>query len=99
MQCAIMISSFGRCSAMFCTPHIHIDFDMGVNVADRRYRVSCCEGLAMDVLQSLASDLDFDYRLYISPDSTLGAHDTTTNNWTGMVKELMDGKSSDLSNR
>ena len=93
------ISSFGRCSAMFCTPHIHIDFDMGVNVADRRYRVSCCEGLAMDVLQSLASDLDFDYRLYISPDSTFGAYDTTTNNWTGMVKELMDGKSSDLSNR
>ena len=61
-----------------CTPHIHIDFDMGVNVADRRYTVSCCEGLAMDVLQSLASDLDFDYRLYISPDSTFGAYDTTT---------------------
>lgn len=45
----------------------------------------------MDVLHSLSSDLDFGYQLYLVPDGTFGAFDTNLGNWTGMVKELMDG--------
>jgi len=46
----------------------------------------------MDLLQSLADQLDFNYRLYISPDGSFGAYNNVTGNWTGMVKEIMDGK-------
>lgn len=68
------------------------DFDIGLNNPERGYNVACCEGLAMDVLQSLATDLNFDFNLYISPDGTFGAYDLKYENWTGMVKELMDGR-------
>ena len=46
----------------------------------------------MDLLQTLSNELDFDYQLYLSPDGSFGGKDAETGNWTGMVKELLDGK-------
>ena len=45
----------------------------------------------MDILNSLASDLGFNYQLYIVPDGAFGAFDMETSRWNGIVKELMDG--------
>lgn len=68
------------------------DFYKGVKDPDRLYSVSCCEGLSIDVLHSLASELGFEYQLYIVPDGKFGAFDATLDRWTGMVKELLDGQ-------
>ncbi|KAF6021621.1 hypothetical protein EB796_020082 [Bugula neritina] len=68
------------------------DHAVGRAYTHRNYEMYCCEGLAMDLLQSLADQLDFNYRLYISPDGSFGAYNNVTGNWTGMVKEIMDGR-------
>ncbi|KAF6034428.1 LRR1 [Bugula neritina] len=68
------------------------DHAVGRTYTHRSYEMHCCEGLAMDLLQSLADQLDFNYRLYISPDGSFGAYNNVTGNWTGMVKEIMDGR-------
>ena len=70
------------------------DFYRGIMVESRGYTLHCCEGLAMDLLQTLSNELDFDYQLYLSPDGSFGALDAETGNWTGMVKELLDGTKS-----
>jgi len=38
-------------------------------------------------------ELNFDFQIYISPDGQYGAYDPERGNWTGLVKELIDGKS------
>lgn len=44
------------------------------------------------MLKSLAAELQFDYQLYIVPDGQFGAYDQDYGNWSGLVKELIDGK-------
>lgn len=70
---------------------ILIDFYESIQSPDREYSVNCCEGLSIDILQSLALDLGFDYQLYVVPDGKFGAFDSDIGNWTGMVKEVIDG--------
>ena len=43
-------------------------------------------------MKTLSSELQFDFQLYIVPDGQWGAYDVNKTRWTGLVKELMDGK-------
>ncbi|CAH1395718.1 unnamed protein product [Nezara viridula] len=59
-------------------------------------KVSCCYGLAMDLLESVSQELEFDFYLYMVPDSTFGTkkvnpEDKSEVKWTGVVAELMNG--------
>lgn len=38
-----------------------------------KYRTNCCYGLAMDLLENIAEELEFDFRLYIVADGFFGA--------------------------
>ncbi|XP_073973414.1 uncharacterized protein isoform X2 [Rhodnius prolixus] len=59
------------------------------------YQVSCCYGLSMDLLDAVSQELDFDFRLYIVPDSMFGSRvvdpDAGTVKWTGVVGDLVAG--------
>ena len=58
---------------------------------DRPYSIGCWKGLDIDILQRVASDLGIDIQIYITPDRQFGGFDLESGNWTGMVKELMEG--------
>ncbi|KAL1498139.1 hypothetical protein ABEB36_008987 [Hypothenemus hampei] len=43
-----------------------------------KYRTNCCYGLAMDLLENVAQELEFDFRLYIVADGMFGSRIPTT---------------------
>lgn len=49
------------------------------------------EGFCIDLLQTIAGILEFQYELYLVPDSKFGAEDAD-GNWNGLVRELVDRK-------
>lgn len=51
--------------------------------------LKCCRGFAIDLLNKLASDLEFDYVLYIVYDTTYGKK--TNGSWDGMMRDLTNG--------
>lgn len=53
------------------------------------YTVQCCRGLTIDLLNKLASDLEFDFTLYIVQDETYGQKDDN-DTWSGMMRDLKD---------
>ncbi|XP_024083475.1 uncharacterized protein LOC106670874 isoform X1 [Cimex lectularius] len=59
------------------------------------YKVSCCYGLSMDLLEAVSQELDFDFQLYMVPDSMFGSRvvdpDAGTVRWTGVVGDLVSG--------
>ena len=60
---------------------------------DRRKTISyCCYGLAIDVLKEVRNELQFSPYLYFVPDGNYGSYNSTTRQWNGIVKELLDGK-------
>ncbi|KAL3869096.1 hypothetical protein ACJMK2_041821, partial [Sinanodonta woodiana] len=65
------------------------DFEAGVLNESRPYEIRCCRGLSIDLLNRLASDLDFEYTLFIVSDKTYGKELNGT--WNGMVRDLMAG--------
>lgn len=48
------------------------------------------EGYIMDLLNKLAVDLGFHYDLYLVPDNKFGVENTTTLEWNGMVREIIE---------
>ena len=48
------------------------------------------EGIVKNILEELSKSLQFSYKLSICKDSSYGSFNKTTNQWTGMVKELID---------
>lgn len=38
-----------------------------------KYKTNCCYGLAMDLLENIAQELEFDFRLYIAADGLFGS--------------------------
>ena len=48
------------------------------------------EGFCIDLLQMIAEQLGFQYTIYLVPDNNFGAKNIYTNEWNGMVKELID---------
>ncbi|KAJ8976794.1 hypothetical protein NQ317_014137 [Molorchus minor] len=70
-----------------------------------KYRTNCCYGLSMDLLENIAQELEFDFRLYIVADGLFGSR-TVTNKlrnkrdvdsdevdfkWSGIMGDLVSG--------
>ncbi|XP_076440488.1 glutamate receptor ionotropic, NMDA 3A-like isoform X2 [Babylonia areolata] len=64
-------------------------YENGMENQSDLYRIQCCRGLTIDMLNRLASDLDFDFTLYIVQDETYGQK--KQGQWNGMMKDLIDG--------
>ncbi|CAG5119830.1 unnamed protein product, partial [Candidula unifasciata] len=56
---------------------------------DDLYTVHCCKGLALEMLETLAEDLNFRYVVYFVNDTNYGT--LVNNNWTGMVGDVISG--------
>ncbi|KAM4771411.1 glutamate receptor ionotropic, kainate 2 [Rhinophrynus dorsalis] len=56
------------------------------------YGKSRFEGYCIDLLEKLSRILGFDYEIRLVEDGKYGAKDDTTQQWNGMVRELMDHK-------
>ncbi|XP_071119243.1 glutamate receptor ionotropic, NMDA 3A-like [Haliotis cracherodii] len=53
------------------------------------YRVHCCKGLALELLDKLAVDLNFDYVIYFLNDTDYGTY--KNGQWSGMVSDIVNG--------
>ncbi|KAK0060328.1 glutamate receptor ionotropic kainate 2 [Biomphalaria pfeifferi] len=49
------------------------------------------EGFSIDLIKRLAQELKFKYELYVSPGNVYGAKNLLTNQWDGMVNEVLSG--------
>ncbi|XP_062571450.1 glutamate receptor ionotropic, NMDA 3A-like [Saccostrea cucullata] len=54
------------------------------------FELKCCRGFAIDLLNKLSSDLEFEFVLYIVHDTTYGKK-MTNGSWDGMVRDLTNG--------
>lgn len=52
--------------------HNYIDDDKFFPFQKFKYRTHCCYGLSMDLLENIAHELEFDFRLYIVADGLFG---------------------------
>src|SRR5258705_214099 len=48
------------------------------------------EGFCIDLLEAIADMLNFKYELYFVPDGKFGAENTTSGEWNGLVREIID---------
>lgn len=48
------------------------------------------EGFCIDLLMRIAAKVGFSYTLRLVPDNMYGVLDPETNQWNGIVRELMD---------
>nr|CAI5866499.1 unnamed protein product [Callosobruchus analis] len=55
-----------------------------------KYRTNCCYGLSMDLLENVAQELEFDFRLYIVADGMFGSK--TVRRKTGRARRDMGKK-------
>ncbi|XP_045475603.1 uncharacterized protein LOC123681313 isoform X2 [Harmonia axyridis] len=46
-----------------------------------KYKTNCCYGLAMDLLENIAQELEFDFRLYIVADGMFGSQTFVKKKW------------------
>ena len=53
------------------------------------FSVHCCEGVVVDILNHLASELEFDFLLYFHNDSNFGH--LKNGSWTGMIGDVVNG--------
>ncbi|XP_015923374.1 glutamate receptor ionotropic, kainate 2 isoform X2 [Parasteatoda tepidariorum] len=71
------------------TPYVMMKKDKNQTGNDR------FEGFCIDLLKTIADLIGFSYELYIVPDKKFGAENTTTGEWNGLVREIID-KNADL---
>ncbi|XP_054715815.1 glutamate receptor ionotropic, kainate 2-like [Uloborus diversus] len=71
------------------TPYVMVRADRNLTGNDR------FEGFCIDLLKTIADLIGFSYELYIVPDKKFGAENTTTGEWNGLVREIID-KNADL---
>ena len=50
----------------------------------------CYEGFSKDLIQAIAEDLKFDYKIVLAPDGKRGSRDAGTGKWNGIIKELQE---------
>lgn len=53
-----------------------------------KYRTNCCYGLSMDLLDKIAQELEFDFRLYIVADGLFGRKTVTKKNTKVSKRDL-----------
>lgn len=56
------------------------------------YTRHCCYGLAIDILSYVKSELEFDPLVYFVRDGNYGAKNVTSNQWNGIVRDLITGE-------
>ncbi|PSN52890.1 hypothetical protein C0J52_03006 [Blattella germanica] len=74
-------------------------FEMPNHGQRYKYRTNCCYGLAMDLLENVAQELEFDFHLYIAADGLFGTKtraaaggiDRHGDKWNGIVGDLVSG--------
>ncbi|XP_035212026.1 glutamate receptor ionotropic, kainate 2-like [Stegodyphus dumicola] len=71
------------------TPYVMVKADRNLTGNER------FEGFCIDLLKTIADLIGFSYELYIVPDKKFGAENTTTGEWNGLVREIID-KNADL---
>ncbi|GIY82175.1 glutamate receptor ionotropic, kainate 1 [Caerostris darwini] len=71
------------------TPYVMLKSD-GNLTGNERF-----EGFCIDLLRTIAELLGFNYDLYLVPDNKFGAENTTSGEWSGLVKEIIE-KNADL---
>ena len=69
--------------------NIFDDYAKGLNDSSRPYEVHCCQGLSVNLLESLAVDLKFNVHLYITSDHNYGNY--RNGSWSGIVEDLTLG--------
>lgn len=52
----------------------------------------CYFGYSIDLLEKLASELSFNYEIYIASDGKYGVMNEVTRKWNGLVGELIPNK-------
>lgn len=55
----------------------------------KSYLVHCCTGISIDLLSSMARDLNFDYDLYLTADGSYGVN--RNGRWDGATADVMNG--------
>lgn len=55
----------------------------------KSYVVMCCQGIAIDLLNSASRDLNFDYDLYLVADGHFGTN--KNGRWDGITGDLITG--------
>ena len=55
------------------------------------YDVMCCQGLSINILQSLAHDMNFKMELYITADGRYGDYSAERGSWNGLVHDVESG--------
>ena len=65
------------------------DYSNGVHNASRPYKMHCCQGFSIKLLERLALDMNFTFQLYITPDRRYGNFENDS--WNGLVQDLMLG--------
>ncbi|RWS26698.1 glutamate receptor ionotropic: NMDA 3A-like protein, partial [Leptotrombidium deliense] len=69
---------------------IFTDFNSQVRYFEgKTYVVMCCAGIAIDLLNAVARDLDFHYDLYLVADGLFGV--PRNNQWDGITADLVSG--------
>ncbi len=48
-------------------------------------------GLCIDLLKELKKRIGFSYTIHLSPDGKYGVQDAKTQQWNGMVRDIIDG--------
>lgn len=48
------------------------------------------EGYALDLIDAIAQQLNFSYKFVLTSDTKYGNYDPKTNNWNGLIKDLLD---------
>lgn len=48
------------------------------------------EGFCIDLLRTISDLLGFNYDLYLVPDKKFGAENTSSGEWNGLVKEIIE---------
>ena len=65
------------------------DYSRHVHNESRFYKVKCCQGLSIMLLEKLARDLNFRFHLYITSDQKYGNQENGT--WNGLVGDIQRG--------
>ncbi len=68
---------------------IYEDYKNQVHNDSRPYKIMCCQGLSISLLERLARDLAFHFELYITEDGRYGNYENGS--WNGLVQDLKEG--------
>ncbi|PRD19003.1 UNVERIFIED_CONTAM: Glutamate receptor [Trichonephila clavipes] len=71
-------------AATISTPYVMLKSDRNLTGNDR------FEGFCIDLLRTIAELLGFNYDLYLVPDNKFGAENTTSGEWSGLVREIIE---------